>query len=95
MIDLSVPVWCWLVAGEDALWLCRHTWAALTPDEVGFDAQDRDVCMLRCEVPIYVSHDEDPDEEGIVRQTICGYPVQCGHLAAYTGQGRLLCQDHR
>ena len=94
MIDPCVPVWCWLIAGEDALWLWRHSWADLAPDEVGFDAQDLDVCMLRCEVALYIHQNEEPDEEGIVRQTICGFPVQCAQLAAFDAAGRLLCQDH-
>jgi hypothetical protein len=91
MLDPCVPVWCWLLAGEDALWFARYTSAALTPDEIGFDAQDMDVCMLRCEVALSVYH----DDEATGTRLICGYPVQCGQLAAPDAAGRLLCQDHR
>jgi hypothetical protein len=94
MLDPCVPVWCWLIAGEDAVWFSRHGWAELSPDDVGFDLQDMNVCLLRCEVGIYVSQ-EVCDAEGVISQHICAYPVQCGKLAAPTDQGWLLCQDHQ
>jgi hypothetical protein len=95
MIDPCVPVWCWLVAGEDAVWFARHTYAALTPAEIGFDVQDMDVCMLRCEVALWVYHEVDNDDEGTTTQLICGYPVQCAAIAAPDAAGRVLCADHR
>jgi hypothetical protein len=91
MIDPCIPVWGWLVEGEDAVWFARATYAALTPAEIGFDAQDLDVCMLRCEVALYVYH----DDEAAGTRLVCGYPVQCAAIAAPDAQGRLLCQDHR
>ena len=91
MIDPCVPVWCWMIAGEDAVWFARHTFVPFPPWELGYDARDMDVCMLRCEVALSVYH----ADEATGTHLICGYPVQCGQLAALDPVGRLLCQDHR
>ena len=91
MLDHCIPFWAWCIVGADAVWLSRQTGALPTADVGPEDAQDLDVCMLRCEVALYVTHD---DAAAGIRQ-VCGYPIQCGQLAAFDTQGRLVCQKHR
>jgi hypothetical protein len=98
MIDPRFAFLYRFVEGVDAIWFSRDTWALLTPEEIGFDDQDVHACMLRCEVAVYLCLDEerDDDEEGPwTARYVCAYPVQCGALAAYDVQGRLVCLEHQ
>ena len=91
MIDLCVPLSFWPVLGEDAVWFARSTWAELAPAEVYYDEQDMAVCMLRCAEPLYFY---STDAATGARER-CYWPVQCGQLAAYDAQDRLLCLEHQ